>query len=121
MTTTDHTATFAQVLLEDCNLRIGKGVIMCRKEDGYINATALCHAGGKYYGNWYDSKRVKGDPDTKTRGFIEELSLSIGIPIDRLTMYIDHGPMGRATWVHPRIAIDIAYWLSVEFAVKVTD
>ena len=119
-TSADYVSTFAQVLLKDCNLRVGKGVVMCKKKNGYINATALCNAGDREYRIWKDRKHVKGDPETKTRGFIEELSLAIGIPIARLAVYVNHGPADRATWVHPCVAIDIAYWLSPEFAVKVT-
>ena len=120
-TSANHASTFAQRILEDSNLRIGQGVVMCRQKDGYINATALCHAGGKKYGDWYDRQRIKGNHEKRIRGFLDELASVMVITITDLIDIKQGGiPDQQGTWVHPCVAIDIAYWISAEFAVKVT-
>jgi hypothetical protein len=95
--------------------------IACRLEDGYINATQLCYAGDKLFHDW--SRRVKAEE------FLNELSNELkmpiyevlrGFPLSTLIKYIDNGPLDRATWVHPRVAINIAQWISAKFDVKVS-
>ncbi len=86
--------------------------VICRASDGYINATALCKAGGekKEYKAW---KRTYG-------GLIGKLSSAVQICTADLERYENHGIYGRATWVHPRIAIHISQWISLDFAVQVS-
>ncbi len=87
---------------------------MSRPEDGYINATQLCQAGCKMLIHWKENK--------KSQEFLLELSGSIGIPIDLLIKVISDGPNEfRATWVHPKVAINIAQWISPKFAVQVSE
>lgn len=83
-----------------------------RRADGYFNATAMCKANGKFWGNYRQNQN--------TGEFLAELSGSIGIPIDSLVQPIMTGPNDeRGTWVHRRVAIDLARWLSPRFAVAV--
>jgi hypothetical protein len=97
--------------------------ITCYLDDGYINATQLCYAGNKLY---YDWKRRRISEE-----FLEELSDDTSIPIyeqdqdqymqiTTLIKCIDNGPTNKSTWVHPRVAINIAQWISVKFDVKIT-
>jgi len=89
-------------------------LIQQRADDGYINASAMCKASGKL---WADYARL-----AQTKSYFDALARSMGIPIDRLVLSIVTGPnAGRATWVHPQVAIHLAQWLSPEFAVKVTE
>jgi hypothetical protein len=84
-------------------------VILCRG-DGYWNATAMCQANGKLWGHYYENR--------STRKLLDGLSRSIGIPIDQLVQTVTTGPnVHRGTWVHRRVAIDLARWCSVDFAV----
>lgn len=89
-------------------------IVVSRKEDNYINATQLCKAGGKEFFKWNENK--------KSEEFLIELSGSIRIRIDLLIQSISDGPNElRGTWVHPKVAINIAQWISPKFAVQVSE
>ena len=83
-----------------------------REEDGYINVSNLCKAGGKQFNGW---NRLE-----KTKGFLKALSSSTQIHVDELIKYKSGSIHERATWVHPQVAINIAQWISPEFDVKVS-
>lgn len=84
-----------------------------RIKDGYVNATAMCQAVGKLFGNYQQNQ--------STKDFLEALSSDIGIPISELVQINKGGvPELQGTWVHPQIAINLAQWLSPMFAVKVS-
>jgi hypothetical protein len=94
-------------------LYLGKNyTIKHRDEDGFINVTDLCKAGGKQLNDW---KRLQ-----KTQTFIKVLSSSTGIPVDDLIKYNTGSNKERATWVHPQVAINIAQWISPKFDVMVS-
>jgi len=89
------------------------GVSMSFREDGYVNATQMCKAGGKKFNDWYKIDR--------TKEFLNELSRSTNIFVDLLIDIISTGPNeNRGTWVHPRISINIAQWISPFFDVQVS-
>ena len=98
--------------------------IQRRQADGFVNATAMCQAGGK---RWNDYARVD-----RSREYICALAASIGaqIPcaaavagfpasgIHGLIHVIKGGsPELQGTWIHPRLAVDLARWISPAFAV----
>jgi hypothetical protein len=94
-------------------LELGNGyTIEHRDEDGFINVTNLCKAGGKQFKHW---KSIE-----KTKGFLRVLSSSVGHPTDELIKYNTGGNSERATWAHPQVAINIAQWISPNFDVKVS-
>lgn len=88
-----------------------------RKTDGYINATAMAraHMEGtgeqKLVGDWLRLEH--------TKEAIEHLSLKTGIPIIKLV----ESRRGRygGTWIHPRLSIRFAIWLSHDFGYLVED
>ena len=85
--------------------------IICRKEDGYIDVTNLCKAGKRKFNTWNRSKRAKL--------FINELSAHYCA--NQLIKIITTGPNNqRGTWVHPKVAINIAQWISPKFDVQVS-
>ena len=84
-----------------------------RPSDGYIHATDMCKVGNKLFA---DYNRLK-----ETKNFIKELDRSMGFPIDLIQSIKKGKNDERGTWIHPRIAINLAQWISAEFAVKVTD
>ena len=94
---------------------VESGIVPQRPRDGYINATAMCKAAGKLFA---DYGRLN-----QTQSFLEELSLDMGIPISKLVQVIQGrgDKITQGTWVHPRVAINLAQWLSPKFAVMVTD
>jgi hypothetical protein len=87
-----------------------------REEDGYINITNLCKAGGKLFADWSRLKR--------TDSFKQVLSTAMGIPISELikvgsgSKYVND--IKNQTWSHPQVAINIAQWISPEFDVLVS-
>ena len=84
-----------------------------RVGDGYFNATAMCKAAGKLSGDYFRQKR--------TKRFLDNLETVMGIPITELAHQVRGGqPELQGTWVHPRVAIHLAAWLSLEFETFVT-
>jgi hypothetical protein len=84
-----------------------------RPADDYIDATALCRAGGKEWNHY--------SQEASTKEYISELSRSVGIPADLLVQSIQTGPNHvRGTWVHPDVAIHLAQWCSPRLAVLVS-
>jgi hypothetical protein len=88
-------------------------VVRLRSRDGYVNATAMCKAAGKF---WADYHR-----QISTKEFVAELSAEVGIPTTELIQSVTGGvPALQGTWIHPQVAIHLAQWLSAQFAVRVT-
>jgi hypothetical protein len=87
-----------------------------RDEDGYINITNLCKAGGKKFNHW--------NSNDKTKRFLQVLSLEAGIPVTSLIKIGSGHKIGNTniseTWAHPQVAINIAQWISPEFDVLVS-
>lgn len=84
--------------------------IQRRLADGYVNATAMCQAAGRRWHHYAVNQRAVE--------YIQALEGSAGIPADLLAQTVTTGPNGgRGTWVHPRLAVDLARWISPEFAV----
>lgn len=91
---------------------IDQQIVYQRADDGYVNATAMCTAAGKLFGDYY---RLSA-----TQSYLNELSGSMGMPMDLLVQKITTGPNEfRGTWVYPDIAVDLARWCSPKFAVQV--
>lgn len=84
-----------------------------REEDGYVNATALCKSAGKEWKHYISN--------ASTKEFLVELSAVVGIPTTGLIHSRQGGtPQEQGTYVHPKVAIHLAQWLSPKFAVFVT-
>jgi hypothetical protein len=100
------------------------GVLILQRGDGYWNATAMCQANGKRWNNYLRNQ--------ETQEFLAELSREMQIPVARiratgattdeigLVDTVQGGPSSlQGTWVHRRVAIDLARWCSPAFAVRV--
>ncbi len=84
-----------------------------QRSDGYLNATDMCKANGKLYGHWYQLN--------STSEYLKELSDVIKIPIDKLIEIRRGGKCTeQGTWVHRRVAINMAQWISPKFSVAVS-
>lgn len=102
-----------QYSLSLINHKVENSVIDQRADDGYINATAMCKAVGKFMG---DYNRL-----STTQAYLNELSSDMGIPASQLVQVLRPGGDGlQGTWVHPQVAIHLAQWLSPKFAVQVS-
>jgi hypothetical protein len=100
-----------QIINRKLTLPNGQILLIPMRKDGYINATALCKAGGKLFG---DYKRTK-----ETTAYLQVLKRIMDIPIINLieTKTGQHG----GSWVHRKVAIHLAQWISPEFNVQVTN
>ena len=87
-----------------------------REEDGYVNITNLCKAGGKQFKHW--------NSIDKTKRFLDVLSTEVGIPTSELinigTGSKYENDIKNITWAHPQVSINIAQWISPEFDVLVS-
>ncbi len=96
------------ILHEADGLQVGQ-----RHEDGYINLTQMAQASGKLIADYLRLET--------TKAFLDELSRSMGIPIDQLVIKIVTGKNNqRGSWGHPQIAINCGQWCSAKFAVQVS-
>jgi hypothetical protein len=83
------------------------------RQDGYINATALCKTGDKKIGHYLENKQ--------TTEYINGLSNAVGIPISELLIIKKGGNKKlQGTWVHRLIAYNLAQWISPFFAAQVS-
>ena len=81
-------------------------------KDGYVNVTKLCKAGGKEYFKWKENKN--------SEAIIQALEGSLRIRRDLIIRDIKTGKNERrGTFVHRRLALIIAQWISADFAVQV--
>ena len=81
-----------------------------RDSDGFADATAMCQANGKLYADYQRLER--------TTAYLTALGESLNLPADQLVLTTTSGPNHlRGTWIHPRLAVDLARWLSPQFAV----
>ena len=80
------------------------GSVVTLNSDGWINATAIADANGKRVGDWVDLP--------STREYVERLNT-------RLSGNLIQAKRGRngGTWLHPKLAVMFARWISVDFAI----
>jgi hypothetical protein len=82
------------------------------RKDGYINATKLCKAGGKKFGNWFENKT--------TKLYIKKVSEYLNKPVKEIIIIKRGGDCKKqGTWVHILIATHIAQWISTDFSFKI--
>ena len=71
----------------------------------------MCQATNKLFA---DYRRLDS-----TNEFLDALSLNMGIPIIKI-IEVKTGRYG-GSWIHPKVAINLAQWCSPEFAVQVPE
>jgi len=86
-------------------------VVIPVREDGYMDATAICQAGGKEFKHWYSNNR--------TKEIIKELSLDVGCVSSKLVTINKNNYKNKHTFVHPILAISISQWVSPKFHIKI--
>ncbi len=87
------------------------GVTVTKRDDGMINATALCDAGRK---KW--NKFIKLDG---TKAFIAELELGSYASRPTVDETLDGPNHLRCIWVCKELAVKLAAWISPAFEVQV--
>ena len=84
---------------------------------GYVNATAMCKANGKLWGTYWKTQKAQSFANIVTASVIPN-----GITVESVII-IQGGddPTIQGTWVHPKVAMHLAMWISDEFAYWATD
>ena len=104
--------------LFNCSLKLldGSSITIPMREDGMINATMLCKAHGKKLLSNYTRNK-------ETKEYLEELSSDMRISITQLIEVCkgNTSKFQQGTWVHRKVAIHLAQWLSPNFAVQVSN
>ena len=97
---------------------IGNLVVRQRKNDGYINATKLTRA----YNDKTGSKKTPGKwfENDRSNIYIELLSDKNGLNVSELVERRGEG-RNQQIWIHTKLAISFARWLSVDFEMMVDE
>jgi hypothetical protein len=93
--------------------QVNDSIIQQRTSDGYINATELCKAAGR---RWHNYLR-----DENSGHFLRALAAKTRISVMDLNQEVRGENGTSSTWVHPKVAIHLAQWLSADFAVQVSE
>lgn len=98
--------------------QVGELTVSQRSNDGYINATKLAKAyqkkTGKYKNanSWFEKDR--------TNEFLELLSDKTKLEVYQLYQKPNPGTF-QDIWIHPKLAVSFAMWLSPEFEMMVSE
>jgi hypothetical protein len=90
--------------------------VLARESDGFINATMLCKAGGKKFNHWYSLEGTKELIKALDDELLSE-NEQTGIPVCKNSVI---AVKGQGSWIHPKLAVHLAQWLSPVFALKVS-
>jgi hypothetical protein len=108
------------------------GITVLAREDGFINATAMCKAGGKQFKHWNCLESTK-----ELIKVLEKVKMRIPTDLDvtndrlvgeptnlnrkQFIVTIVTGPNNkRGSWIHPDLAVQLGQWISPEFAIQVS-
>jgi hypothetical protein len=92
---------------------VNNSLIEQRAGDGYINATQLCSVAGKHW-NQYAAQEP-------TRKFLMALAKKMQVTVTDLHPEVVGENGNKDVWVHPKVAVHLAQWLSADFAVQVSE
>lgn len=91
---------------------VNNSFIAQRAQDGYINATELCSVAGKPWHRYV--------PQEENGKFLRALEARTGIPQKVLVQEVKSGNC-VSVWIHPKVAVHLAQWLSPDFAAQVSE
>ena len=99
--------------------------VLAREGDGYINATALCRAGGKKFNHWYSlesTKELIRVLESEINNKVSSKNTDAEIAVSKLVDIKKGGnnKKGQGSWVHPDLAVQLAQWLSPIFSIQVS-
>lgn len=98
--------------------KVGELIVSQRKSDGYISATKLAKAYEQQVGK-YKNPNLWFEND-RTNKFLELLSSKTEIEVYDLVEKKGEGN-AREVWIHPKLAVSFAMWLSPEFELMVSE
>ena len=94
-------------------------VIERRASDGFFNATRICTAFKRKFTHYLETQRAAEFMDALARSLISKSGnpvLDFGAVRVSLVQ-VQHGGVHSGSWIHERLAVDLARWLSPDFAV----
>lgn len=99
---------------EIVKLELNGILISSRPEDGFVNATEMCKAGGKRFYNWSRTE--------ETKALITALESETHICVSQLidVKKGNTGKFSQGSWIHPDLAVQLAQWISPVFALQVS-
>jgi hypothetical protein len=99
----------------DLGIYHGSSITIPMRKDGMINATMLCKAHGKKLLTNYTRNK-------ETKDYLDELSSDMRISITQLIQICkgNSSKFQQGTWVHRKVAIHLAQWISPSFALQVS-
>ena len=115
-------------IIEPGTLILNNIVILSRSSDNYINATQICKAGKKLFKDWYRLETTKILIDKLSNklsnknatgadgGILPSASYSL-IEINKG----GNDKTNQETWIHPKLAVQLAQWISADFALQVSE
>ncbi len=87
-----------------------KEISFLNSQTPFIHATPIAQQFGKLLGNWLKT--------AETQEYIKALANFLNSDVDSIVIIKKGGnPKEQGTWLHPKLAIFFARWLSPEFAV----
>ena len=134
-TTTTPAAAPAVLTAGMAEVREWNGVPIHRREDGWVNATAMCQAEGKRWNNYIRMDRTQEYVTALVEALTAETACAAAVAPNRADLAqgstrnradllnlvirsVTTGPNEqRGTYIHPRLAVDFARWLRAAFAV----
>lgn len=122
----DKTEEEKEFAINECKLVLknGDNFLIPIRKDGMVNATELCKAGNKKFNHYHNLKQ--------TQEFIKELEIIEKIPESKLIIVKHGGDFSKSvitnllnskvngTWIHRKVAYNLAQWISPYFAVQVS-
>ena len=94
-----------------------------RESDGWVNATAMCQAGGKRWNDYIRLDRTSEYVCALQHAITGQTRCAAAVAGNPATLPAvietrqGGAPHLQGTWVHPRLAVDLARWISPAFAV----
>ena len=97
--------------------------IQRRENDGWVNATAMCQAGGKRWNHYAANDRTSEYICALQHAISGQTPCAAAVAGNPATLPAvietrqGGAPHLQGTWIHPRLAVDLARWISPAFAV----
>ena len=117
-----------QTILKDLGGEISlNGISVLSREDGFINATAMCKAGEKLFASW---KRLDSTNEL-IKTLEEKIKNNTTIQNEKSDMQIhisqlidvkkgNSSKFSQGSWIHPDLAVHLAMWISPTFGIQVS-
>ena len=97
-----------EIAIDEINLHT---LYLNTRDDGFVNATALCKVGEKKFKDWFELQT--------TKELIKELVTQIQEETKSHDVIEVTDRKQNRDWIHPDLAVSLAQWISPSFRVQV--